>query len=124
MQYGIGASSPKNNDKGRSLVHEAGTHLRWRGAEILKRHFAIVRRAVVRLRACLKAPFVNHRQPRTAFESDTGHSTLSAGTRFHAPYLPLAIPTRIGSIGWKADLDCAEIRVRLVRLNLPLCPHL
>ena len=29
-------------------------------------------------------------------------------------------PTRVRN-GWKADLDCAEIGVRLVRLNLPLC---
>jgi len=36
------------------------------------------------------APFVNHRQPRTGFESDTGRSALSAGIGLYAPFQTLA----------------------------------
>ena len=52
------------------------------------------------LRAASKAPFVNHRQPRTAFESDTGRSALSAGTRLHAPLRSLTKHQSRGLAGW------------------------
>jgi len=35
------------------------------------------------------APFVNHRQPRTGFESDTSRSALSTGIGLYAPKRPL-----------------------------------
>jgi hypothetical protein len=41
------------------------------------------------LRAYLKRSFVNHQQPRTAFASDSGHSSLAAGKRLYAPLPPL-----------------------------------
>jgi len=56
------------------------------------------------------APFVNHRQPRTGFESDTGRSALSAGIGLYAPHLPFAVSAGIGSVGWKRDiLDLAGL---------------
>jgi len=39
-----------------------------------------------------KASLVNHRQKRTAFETDTGRSASAAGTALPAPYLPFAEP--------------------------------
>jgi hypothetical protein len=55
------------------------------------------------LRAYLKRSFVNHQQPRTAFASDSGHSSLAAGTRLYAPLRPLTDATRIGSGGGNAS---------------------
>ena len=42
------------------------------------------------LSAYLKRSFVNHQQPRTAFASDSSHSSLAAGTRLYAPKLTFA----------------------------------
>jgi hypothetical protein len=67
------------------------------------------------LRAYLKRSFVNHQQPRTAFASDSGHSSLAAGTRLYAPYLPFAIPVGIGSVGGKLSF----IPRPLVRRGVP-----
>jgi hypothetical protein len=51
-----------------------------------------------RLSTCLKSPGHNHRQRKTAFESDTGRSAWAIGTAHVAPHLPFAIAAGIGSI--------------------------
>ena len=47
-----------------------------------------------------KASLVNHRQQRTAFETDTGRSASAAGTALHTPKPPSAATVTIGSVGW------------------------
>jgi hypothetical protein len=42
---------------------------------------------------------VNHRQQRTAFETDTGRSAAAAGTGLPAPFRPFAEAGRIGTAG-------------------------
>jgi hypothetical protein len=39
---------------------------------------------------------VNHQQPRTALASDSGHSSVAAGTRLHAPIQTFGIPGILG----------------------------
>jgi hypothetical protein len=60
-----------------------------------------------------KTSLVNHRQQRTAFETDTGRSVSAAGTGLPAPHRPFGTPIRISA-------GCKE-RVRLYRPN-PLKP--